>query len=178
MLPQVVAQPYRGDCAAGRVLDAVDDVRRRCPRVVSACRLILHAREPSGGVVLTLDDTPRRVLLRREVTGQVVGEPLAVAERMVDCFSDGVVFVDLSTVRNSTLIAANLARALQIRELAGRDVLTALFILHPPRDILARGYSVDFSSVAPYRSLDRHGGTTDTGAVSLATLYLSTRPFR
>jgi non-specific serine/threonine protein kinase len=51
---------------------------------------------------------------------------LAVAAQLVDCYPDGVVFVDLAHLRDERLVAATIARALELREVGGhsaRDLL-------------------------------------------------------
>jgi transcriptional regulator with XRE-family HTH domain len=45
---------------------------------------------------------------------------LAAAGALVDAYPDGVVFVDLAPVRNDRLVAATIARALDVREGGGR----------------------------------------------------------
>ncbi len=47
---------------------------------------------------------------------------LAVAERVVSFFADGVFFVDLSALVNPSLVAASIARVLSVRETPGRSV--------------------------------------------------------
>jgi hypothetical protein len=78
--------------------------------------------EPSRGRLL------RRLGLRAGITQEVLAEragvslaTLAVVAARVDAYPDGVVFVDLPPLRDTRLVPATIAHALEVREADGRS---------------------------------------------------------
>jgi non-specific serine/threonine protein kinase len=61
---------------------------------------------------------------------------LAVAANVADAFADGVVFVDLSPIRDPTLVLPAIAQALGVREAGGGALATILAAFLKPRQAL------------------------------------------
>jgi len=61
---------------------------------------------------------------------------LAVAAARVDAYPDGVVFVDLAPLRDTRLVPATIAHALEVREAAGRSARELLLEYLPDRQLL------------------------------------------
>ena len=61
---------------------------------------------------------------------------LAVAETLVDAYADGTVFVDLAPLHDARLVAATIARALDLREGSGRSARALLLEYLANRQVL------------------------------------------
>jgi predicted ATPase/class 3 adenylate cyclase len=118
----------RLDVAGAPVVTTAPRARPRTPSVVPAAPrpIVGRAQDVAGAIEMLLRDSVRLVTVTGPGGTGKTRLAVEIASRLEPEFSDGVVFVDLSAVRDPSRLLPVLARALGVRESTERPLLEGL----------------------------------------------------